>query len=122
VGLEAEQAVHHVHARALESSCPADVALFVEARLELDEGRDLLTQLGGALQRAHQGRLSAGTIQRLLDRDHTRVLRRLGQEVDHGLEGLVGVVQQDVAGGDRLEEVVRVPERWYVLRQEGFVA
>jgi hypothetical protein len=49
--------------------------------------------------------VGAGAIDGLLDRQHVRVFGRLADEVDHRLEGLEGVVQQQVAGADRLEQV-----------------
>ena len=56
VGLQADEAVHDVHARLLEHAGPLDVRLLVEARLQLDERDDLLALLGGLDQRAHDAR------------------------------------------------------------------
>ena len=42
VGLEADEAVHHVHARLFEHARPLDVRLLVEACLQLHERDDLL--------------------------------------------------------------------------------
>ena len=47
VGLQPDEAVHHVHARFFEHAGPVDVGLLVEARLELDERDHLLARLGG---------------------------------------------------------------------------
>ena len=48
VRLQAEEAVDDVHAALLERARPLDVALLVEARLELDDGGHLLAVLGRA--------------------------------------------------------------------------
>ena len=48
VRLQAEKAVDDVNAGLLERARPLDVALLVEARLELDDGRHLLAVLGRA--------------------------------------------------------------------------
>ena len=47
----------------------------------------------------------AGAIERLLDRDHVRIRRRLAQEGEHHLEALIGVVDDDVLGADRGEAI-----------------
>ena len=49
-----------------------------------------------------------GAVERLLDRQHVRVARRLLQEADHHVEGLVGVMQQHVLLPDRGEHVAVV--------------
>src|SRR3954471_5390088 len=80
VRLEAHEAVHDVHARALERARPLDVALLVEPGLELDQRRHFLAELGGALERSHERRLTAGAVERLLDREYVRVFGGLPQE------------------------------------------
>ncbi len=53
VGLQFEEAEHHLHAGALQVARPADVGLFVEPRLELDHRGDRLAGLGCFGERAH---------------------------------------------------------------------
>ena len=102
VGLEAEQAVDHVDARLLEPPRPGDVVGLVEARLDLDDGGDLLAVLGGPGEGAHEGAVAAGPVQGLLDGEDVGVVGGLLDEADHRVEGLVGVVEQHLAGGDGL--------------------
>ena len=109
VGLEADEAVDDVHARLLERARPLDVGRLVEARLELDDRGHLLAVLGGADQRAHDRRVGAGAVERLLDREHVRIVGRLGDELDDVLERLVGMVQQDVALADDRGRCRRTP-------------
>ena len=86
VGLEADEAVDHVHAGVLQRARPLDVGRLVEARLQLDDRGHLLAVLGGADQRPDDRRVGAGAVQRLLDRQHVRIVGRLGDELDHVFE------------------------------------
>jgi hypothetical protein len=54
------------------------------------------------------GAVAAGAVERLLDRHHVGVARRLLEEAHHDVEGLVGVVQQHVLLADRREDVALV--------------
>ncbi len=56
---QTEQPVDHVHAGALHRSRPFDVALLVEARLQLHQDRYLLVFLDGIEQRFHD-RVNSG--------------------------------------------------------------
>ena len=105
VGLEAYEAVDDVHSFALERLRPADVALFVEARLELDEGGDLLAVGRRLHECVDHGGVAADAVERRLDGEHVGVLGGRADEVDHGVERVVGVVQQDVAVADGGEDV-----------------
>ena len=122
VGLEADEAVDDVHAGVLQRARPLDVGGLVEAGLELDDRRDLLAVLGGADQRADDRRVGAGAVERLLDGEHVGIVGRLGDELDHVLERLVRVLQQDVALGDDPEDVVVLLQRRHDLRRERLVA
>ncbi len=55
VGLEADQAVGHVGACALEGAGPDDVGALVEAGLDLHHDDDLLAALGGVDEGVHDG-------------------------------------------------------------------
>ena len=94
MGLEPEKAVDDVRARLLEHAGPDDVRLLVEARLELDDRGDLLAALGGAHERLDDGRVAAGAVERLLDRQDIGVVRRSRDELEDAVEGLVRVLQQ----------------------------
>ena len=94
VRLQADEPVHDVGAGLLEHAGPFDVGLFLEARLELDERNDLLARLRGLGQRRDDaGLVATGAIERLLDREHVRITRRLGDErLDRRRERVVRVV------------------------------
>ncbi len=106
VRLEADQPVDDVAARLLQLAGPLDVGLLVEARLDLDQHQDLLAGLGRVDQRVHDRGVAGGAVQRLLDRQHVRVGRRLLQEREHGGgEAVVRVVQQHVPLAHGREDV-----------------
>ena len=80
VRLERREAVHDVHAGALQRARPADVARLVEARLELDQHHGLLALLGRADQRRHHRRVARRAVDRVLDREHVGVVDGLLDE------------------------------------------
>ncbi len=77
VRLQADDAVHHVHARAFELTCPRDVGVFVETCLDLNQGEHLLAGMGRVDERVDDRRVAGRTVQRLLDGQHLRIGRRL---------------------------------------------
>src|SRR6266581_46806 len=105
VRLVPDYAVHHVRADFLELRRPVQIRFLVEAREQLDDDRDLLAPLRSVDQVLHQNRVGAGPIHGLLDRDHAGIVDRLLQEVDHGVERLKRMVQQDVAFPDDTEQI-----------------
>ena len=74
VRLQADDAVDDLRADLLEALGPVDVGLLVEARLQLDHGHHFLAAPGRLDQQVHQRRDAAGAIDRLLDRQHVRVV------------------------------------------------
>ena len=99
------ESVDHLHAGPLQLARPHDVLLFVEPRLELDDGGDRFARLGRVDQRPDDRGLLARAVERLLDRHDVRVLRCLLEEGDHHLEAFVGMVDDDVLVADRGEAV-----------------
>ena len=109
VRLEPDQPVHDVRPGTLELARPDDVRLFVEACLDLDQDDDLLAALGGPDQRLDDGGVAGRPVEGLLDRQDVRVVGGLGDEpLDRRGEGLVRVMDQDVAGADRGEDIGRL--------------
>ena len=105
VGLEADEAVHHVHAHLLQSLRPLDVGLLVEAGLELHQGNDLLALLGGLDEGAHDGAVARGAVQGLLDGQDLGVDGRVLDEVlDRRGEAVVGMVDEQLAFADHRED------------------
>ena len=96
VRFQSHQAVVHLHARFLQAARPANVGRFVEARLELHHDGDFLFRRR-LHQRAHDRRILAGAVERLLDGKHVGILRRAFDEANDRRIGIVRVMQQDVA-------------------------
>ena len=106
VRLQRRVAVDDVHAGLLQRLRPVDVRALVEARLQLDQADRLLAALGRADQRRHERRVVARAVHGLLDREHLRVVDGLLDEaLDRGREGVVGVVDEDVALAHRAHHV-----------------
>ncbi len=117
--LEAEQAIDDLHAALLQRARPLDVAGLVEAGLELDDRRHLLAGLGRSRQRLRDRRVPAGAVESLLDRQHVGVVGGAGDELDHGIERVVGVVKEHVFLADDGEDVVDLAHRRRDLGAKG---
>ena len=113
VGLETDEPVDHVHARAFELAGPDDVRLLIKASLHLDKSCHLLALLGRAYERRDDGRVLRGAIEGLFDGEHVRILGGLGDErLNRGRERVVGVMDQNVALSQHREQIHRaVPGR-----------
>src|SRR5262249_33243468 len=105
VRLQAEYAVDHLRAGALETLRPVDVSFLVEARHQLDDDRDFLAAARGLDQRFHQHRADSGAVHRLLDRDYVGIIGRLADEVDDRLERLIRMMEEDIVLAYRGEDV-----------------
>ena len=84
--LEAEQSVHHVDAVFFQLARPADVALFVEAGLQLQQHRNLLAVFSRLQQGVYNRSVTSYPVQRDLDGQHVGILGRLLQHSDDRLE------------------------------------
>src|SRR3546814_17812592 len=77
VRLQLEEAIDDLHAGALQVARPADVALLVEARPQLDQRGDRLARLGRLAPRLADGRVLRGAVAGLLDGPDRRRVGRL---------------------------------------------
>ena len=77
VGLQAYDAVHHVHACTFEFAGPRDVGILVEASLDLDQCQHLLAGMRGVDQGVDDRRIAGRAVQRLLEGEHLRIGGRL---------------------------------------------
>ena len=96
VRLQFDEAEDDLRAGPFEIARPADVRLFVETRLELDERGHRLAGLGRLGERLDDRRVRRGAVERLLDRDDVRIARRLLQELHHDVEGFVRVMDDEI--------------------------
>ena len=91
----------------------AQAMLFASSKRALSSTKhgDLLAVLDRARERARERAVAADAVERLLDRQHVRILGGLLEEAQHRIERLVRVVQQHVAALDQREHRVRVAQR-----------
>jgi len=119
--LEAEHTVDDLGTRAFQLLGPIDVRFLVEPCEQFDDHADLLTAAGCVEERLHQNRLDARPVNRLLDRNDVRVLRRAPDEIDDDLERLIRMMQQDVRRLDGGEQVGRAAQALRQTRDESSV-
>ena len=98
MAFEALGAVDDRTACLFEALRPGDVVLLVEAGAQLHEDCDLLAVLGGRNQGFAQARLAGHTVEGDAQRDAGVVVRRLVDEVEQGVHGLIWIEEQFVAG------------------------
>ena len=91
---------------ALQQVGVLDVLLLVEARLQLDEHRDLLAVFGGVDQRVDDLRVLGRAVERDGNPLDPGVDGRLAQEVDEVLERVVGEIEEDVALAHHLQDAL----------------
>jgi len=73
--------------------------------VEQGEGQEFFAGFGGFREGPHDRGVGGGAIQRLFDRHHVGIARRLVQKVDHDVEGFVGVMDDQILLPDRGEAV-----------------
>ena len=105
VDFVADEAVNDVHAVFFKAPRPLDIVRLIEARAQLDDGRDLLPVVHGIFQRTDDARVAARAIQGLFDGQHVRIRRRLLQKIHDAVEILVGMMQQDIALANGREQI-----------------
>jgi len=125
VDLQAQQAIDDVDALGFQTSGPFDVGFFVEAGFEFYQHGDLFAALVGFQEAIDDRRVAADPVEGHFDGEDGGVLGGLAQEVDYGIEGIEGVVEEDVAFADHAEDAGTVVElwieRWGDTGDEGFV-
>ncbi len=86
MGLEFDEAEHHLHAGALQVAGPLDVGLLVKAGLELHQRHDGFARFGRLGERCDDGRVVRGAVERLLDRHDIGIACRLQHELHHDVK------------------------------------
>jgi len=104
VRLEARHPVDHVHPRPLKFARPTDVVLLIETGLQLDQRRDQLPVPSRARQGRHHRGSRPRAVEGLFDGEDVGVVGSLLEEPLHPLEGVKGVVEEDVPGLDGGED------------------
>jgi len=103
VGLESQQAVNYMDSRFFKFFAPLDVICFVEASLDLYQGRDLLAVFAGLDQQRRDRRIFANSLQAHLVRDDLRIFGSLGDHIRHSAVRLIWMMQKQVLTPDNIE-------------------
>jgi hypothetical protein len=89
---------------------PMQVSFFVKTGLQFDDAGHLLPAFGGLYQGFYEGGIVANAVSGHFHSDRVGILGRVGDELfDTGVETLVGVVNQNISGSDRRENILTVP-------------
>ena len=105
VCLESCQTIDDVAARMLKLTRPDNVIFLVETGFEFDQDCNLLAVFSRLCQGSDDGRIAAHTVESLFDGQDLGVTCGLGNKVDDRLEGLVGVMHENIALADLFENI-----------------
>ena len=109
VRLQPDHAIDDVDAVLLQLACPGDVGLLIETGLDLDEREDLLAGHRSFDEGIDDGRIAAGAVEGLLDRQYPRIGGGLlDQPLNAGRERVIGVLDEHVLLAQRLEDIGRL--------------
>ena len=97
MGFEAHHAIHHLRTDRLQHLSPIDVGFLIKARLELHHHRNLLALAHRLAQQVHQLRVGTGTVNRLFDSQHLRVMDGFPQEGQDTVKTFERLVNENVA-------------------------
>src|SRR6266480_1313253 len=86
VRFQPHHAIDDMGARFLELSGPANIGGLIEARAQFHQSGDLLAVVGGLDQRLNYGRITAGAIERNLERQNLRIGSCTLDKADNGIE------------------------------------
>ena len=106
VGLKAHQAIYYMAPCLLKHLCPVDIVFFVKTGFQLHQNRHLLSIVRCLRQSRNNGRVSADTVQGLLDGQDRLVPCSAANKVHHRIKTLIWMVKQDIALPDIGEYIV----------------
>ena len=119
--LEAHQAVNYMAAGLFQAPRPQDVVFLIKACLKLHQHRHLLAIFGCTRQGCNNGTIAAYTVQRLLNRQHLRVIRRSAHQLNNGVKAFVRVVQKNVTCADSGKQITVIRQLQRTLRHKWLV-
>src|SRR5262245_7415968 len=97
MNLEIDHAINNVRAGILKSAAPVHIAGFIKPRREFDQNANLFAVSLGCKELVYNGRIGAGAVKDAADRNDVRIRSGLLEKIDHGLEGLIWMMQENVA-------------------------
>ena len=102
--LQTGNAVYDFYTGGLHHFGRGQVVLFVETSFQLYKYCDFLAVLGGGYQGVDDGGVLRHTVLRHHDFTGFRIVHGFVKEVDEVLEGVIGVIEQQVFPGDVVED------------------
>src|SRR5206468_2841745 len=96
VRFQSDHAIDDVGPGFLELPGPANIGGFIEPRAQFHQSGDLLAVVGGLDQRLDDGRITAGAIERNLERQNLRIGSCTLDKANNGIETFVRMMQQNV--------------------------
>src|SRR5579864_1087216 len=103
VRLQAHHPMINLDAFIFHAARPANVGCLIEAGSEFQNGNDLFLHRGGD-QSLHNRRVFIGAINGLLEGNYVGVLGCALDKVHYGIEGIVGMMEQDIALAQLVED------------------
>src|SRR5215510_15389200 len=94
-----------MHPYFLKRLCPSNITFFIEACFELHQYSNLFAIFRCFKQGFDYRSILSNSINRLFDRQHMWVTRSSSQEINDGIERIIGLVQQDILPLDCLEYI-----------------
>src|SRR5205823_6421153 len=105
VRFQSDHAIDNVRARFFQLTSPANISGLIKAGAQFDQSGDLFAIIGSLDQRLDYGRITAGAIERNLDRQNLRIGGGTLDKADNGIETFVRMMQQNILFAHDLENV-----------------
>ena len=121
MGPQALDPVNDLHCRLFQRLGPLQLVRVPEPRFEFNDRRHIFVVLGGSYQRVHDRAVAVGAVERLFDGHDIRIFCRLFDQPHDGQETVIGVVQQDILGGERVEHAAGQVDIGRGLRWPGII-
>ena len=87
---------------------PVDVSLFIETRLQLNHHGHFLAVMGGVDHGVDDARVFRHAINIDFNCQHAWVKRRLAQQFQHVLEGVIRIIEQHIALANGIKAVAEL--------------
>ena len=104
-------------ALSFQTSGPFDIGFFIKAGFEFYQHGDLFAAFVGFKEAIDDRRVAADPVEGHFDGEDGRVLGGLAQKIDYWIEGIEGVVEENVALADDAEDAGTVAKLGVVGRK-----
>ena len=104
-----------------QTTRPEDIVFLIETRLQLYQYRYLLAVFRSTRQRSNDRTVAAHTVQRLLNRQHLRVIGSIAHQLNYRVKAFIGVMQQNIIFTDSGEQIAVIRQLQRTLRHKGLI-